>query len=275
MACLPNPFKRLVYPFVGNKPIHLVESLRWAHGSLDGQASNVLPSLLQQTDQVVDRQHDVTNQLVLGHANVSNSDTQAKHLLQLELDSRLDFGDLCGKIFSVGNWCWEFTSFGQTRTEKTRDLLDQAVGGEEGVVLAGEFLNQFLVLVELLQVVGGHCIDAMVLASIDIVLITKNADGHSRSGDLWQLDSTRETLVTLRVVVLQADLEFDSLEEVALLLILRVIEQLLHILAHSGCGGQDQLAVCRQRHATKESGILPTVIFDMMTVFQKNRRFLW
>ena len=32
------------------------------------------------------------------------------------------------------------------------------------------------------------------------------------------LDGTRETLVALRVVVLEADLEFDRLDEVALLL---------------------------------------------------------
>jgi hypothetical protein len=33
------------------------------------------------------------------------------------------------------------------------------------------------------------------------------------------LDSARETLVTLRVVVLETDLEFDSLHKVALLLL--------------------------------------------------------
>ena len=60
-------------------------------------------------------------------------------------------------------------------------------------------------------------------------------DGHVGTGNGRQLDGTRETLVTLGVVVLQTDLKLDGLEEVPLLLILRVVEQLLDVLAHSGC----------------------------------------
>lgn len=244
---------------------NLIQSLGRAHGSLDGQASHVLPSLLQQTDQVVDGQHDVGDQLVLGHANIANSDTHAQDLLQLELDGGLDLGNLCGEIFVVGDRGREFTGLGQTGTKKTRNLLDQAVGGDEGVVLARKLLDQLLVLVQLLQVVGRHGVDAEMLRSVDIVLVTKNAaaqcqycfsrcflsryldyasnpkygrcgvpDGHVWSRNGGQLDGARETLVTLRVIVLQADLEFDGLEEVSLLLVQRVIEKLLHVLAHSG-----------------------------------------
>lgn len=61
-------------------------------------------------------------------------------------------------------------------------------------------------------------------------------DGHARARDGGQLDGARETLVTLRIIVLQADLEFDGLEEVSLLLVQGVFEKLLHVLAHSGCG---------------------------------------
>lgn len=60
-------------------------------------------------------------------------------------------------------------------------------------------------------------------------------DGHVGAGNGGKLDGARETLVTLGVVVLQTDLKLDGLEEVSLLLILRVVEQLLDILAHSGC----------------------------------------
>ena len=134
----------------------LVQSLWWRHRSLDGQASNVLPSLLQQGDEVVDGQHDVTNQLILSHLNVADSDTQAENLLQLELDGGLDFGDLGTQIFVVGDWSWEFTSLGKTGTQETRNLLDQGVGGKESIVLAGELFDELLVLVKLLQVVGRH-----------------------------------------------------------------------------------------------------------------------
>lgn len=55
------------------------------------------------------------------------------------------------------------------------------------------------------------------LGTIDIVLVTQDADGHVGAGHRGQLDGARETLVTLRVIVLETDLELDSLEEVALL----------------------------------------------------------
>lgn len=60
-------------------------------------------------------------------------------------------------------------------------------------------------------------------------------DGHVGAGDSRQLDGAGETLVTLGVVVLQADLKLNGLVEVTLLLIERVVEKVLDILAHSGC----------------------------------------
>lgn len=73
--------------------------------------------------------------------------------------------------------------------------------------------------------------------SVRLVLGIENTpDAHARAGNGWQLDGARETLVTLRIVVLQAYLELNGLEKVSLLLIQRVIEELLDILAHSGCG---------------------------------------
>lgn len=115
----------------------------------------------------------------------------------------------------------------------------------------------------------------MVLSTVKIVLVTENArnihlsadsislsiqtgspgtlsyipDGHVGARDGGQLDGARETLVTLGVIVLQTDLKLDGLEEVSLLLILRVVEQLLDILAHSGCNGQ------RNQHAGQSSGM--------------------
>jgi len=68
----------------------------------------------------------------------------------------------------------------------------------------------------------------MVLSTINIVLITEDADGHSRAGNLWQFDRARETLVSLRIIVLEADLEFDGLKEVALLGFVRVLEDFFY-----------------------------------------------
>jgi hypothetical protein len=207
-----------------DRDARLVQSLGGTHGCLDDQATNVLPALLQQRHKVVDGQHDVGDELILRHINVADRDTQAQHLLQLELDRALDLSDLASQILSVGDRRRELASLGQTRTQKTRDLLDQSLGGDKGIVLVGELLDQLLVLVELLQIVGGHGVNAVVLGAVDVVLVTENTDGHARARDSGQLDGAGETLVTLRVIVLEADLEFDGLEEVALLGVLGVIE---------------------------------------------------
>ena len=124
-------------------------------------------------------------------------------------------------------------TLGKTGTQETRDLLDERVGRNEGVVLARKLLDELLVLVELLQVVRRHGIDTKVLGTIDIVLVTENADGHARTGDGGQLDGSGETLVALGVIVLEADLKFDGLEEVALLLLVGVLEELLAVLTHA------------------------------------------
>ena len=89
------------------------------------------------------------------------------------------------------------------------------------------------------------------LRTIDIELITENADGHVRARNTGKLDSARETLVTLRVVVLQADLQLDRLEEVALLLLIAVFEEFLYIRTHTsdrdfrhvGCRSSNRLVM--------------------------------
>ena len=97
-------------------------------------------------------------------------------------------------------------TLGQTGAQETRNLLDQSLGSDEGVVLAGELLDQLLVLVELLQVVGGHGVDAAMLGTVDIVLVAEDADAHVGTGDRGQADGARETLITLGVIVLETDL---------------------------------------------------------------------
>jgi hypothetical protein len=54
-------------------------------------------------------------------------------------------------------------------------LLDQGIGSDKGIVLAGKLLDQLLVLVELLQVISRHSINTTVLGTIDIMLVTENA----------------------------------------------------------------------------------------------------
>ncbi len=91
-------------------------------------------------------------------------------------------------------------------------------------------------------------------------------DSHSRPWDLRQLDRARETLVTLRVIVLQSDLELDRLEEIPLLLVLRVVEQILDVRAHSSYIG----SVSHGTFIYEQLLNVPTVIFDIVkTVSQQ------
>lgn len=93
----------------------LVEPARGRHGSLDGEAAHVLPALLQQRDEVVDGQHDISDELVLRHVHVADRHAHAQHLLQLELDGRLDFGDLAAEVFGVGDRGGELAGCGKSQ----------------------------------------------------------------------------------------------------------------------------------------------------------------
>lgn len=212
----------------------LVKSESWTHGRLNNQGTNVLPLLLQQRDQEVNSHQDLVDQDILSHLNVTDGNSQTQDLLQLELDSRSDIVDLTSEIIVVGNWSRELTSLRQLWTQKSWNLLNQNLRGNESVVSLRQLLNQLLVLVELLQVVNRHSIDTKGLSSVDIESITEDTDRHVWSWASWQLQSTGETLVSLWVVVLKTDLQLDCLQEVSLLGLSGVLEDLSDVLSDLG-----------------------------------------
>lgn len=67
-------------------------------------------------------------------------------------------------------------------------------------------------------------------------------DAHSWAGDDWETDGSGETLVTLRIIVLETDLEFNGFEEVSLLGLERVFEEGLYVGTHSGCGEKEKIS---------------------------------
>jgi hypothetical protein len=172
--------------------------------------------------------------MVLSHANVPDRNAQTKHLLELELYSALHISNLLGEILTVGHGGGELSGLGQTGAEETWNLLDQLLGCDEGVIFAGELLDQLFVLVELLEVVDGHGFERMMLGAVDVMLVAENADGHVRPWDLRELHGSGETLITLGIVVLETDLELDGLEKVAFFFIVGVVQQLLNITTDSG-----------------------------------------
>jgi hypothetical protein len=193
--------------------------VRLTHGRLQEQRLDVLPVLLQQRDEEVNGQHDVGNQLVFSHGDVTDSNTETENLLQLELDSGTEFIGLIGQGVVVRNGGRELTDLVETGTQETRNLLDQSFGSKESIVLLGEFLNELLVLVELLKIINRLEFHTGTLSLITMESITENTDGHVGTSDVRKLDGTRETLITLGIVVLQTDLEFNGFSELSLLLL--------------------------------------------------------
>lgn len=86
----------------------------------------------------------------------------------------------------MGQHTGELAGLVQSGSQNTRDLLDQGVGGEEGVVLLGQLLHQLLVLVELLESVGVHAGEAVGLGLVAMLLITQDADGELGTGSVLQ-----------------------------------------------------------------------------------------
>lgn len=77
-------------------------------------------------------------------------------------------------------------------------------------------LDKLLVLVKFLEILDGHGVVANVLRSIYVVCISEYTYRHLWTRNLRHLHCSRETLVSLRVVVLQADLKFYCFREVSL-----------------------------------------------------------
>ena len=75
------------------------------------ERADVLPVLLEQRNQEVDGEHDVGSDLVLGHVDVSDGDTKAENLLELELDSALDLGDLVVEVLTVRDGSRELSGY--------------------------------------------------------------------------------------------------------------------------------------------------------------------
>jgi len=186
-----------------------------AHGGLDVQDLDVLPVLLQQGNQEVHGQLHVQGDISGTHLDVCDGKGHAHDLLHLELDGGLGGLDLLLQVVVLIEHGGELAGLGKTRTQDTRNLLDQSGRGQEVVVLLGELLDKLLVLVELLEIVHGHLVNAQLISLLTMLLVTKHANGGVGLGDDGQAESARETLVTSRIVVLQCDLELDGLSELS------------------------------------------------------------
>ena len=59
-------------------------------------------------DEIARTKHHIGQNLIIGHTNMANGDTQAQDLLELELDGRTDISNFVGKILSMRDRGGEF-----------------------------------------------------------------------------------------------------------------------------------------------------------------------
>merc|ERR1711990_1330597 len=134
-----------------------------------------------------------------------------QHLFQLELHCTTNAVNLLCDILTMLQKSWELAKLVHSWPQKTRDLLHDGLRCQEKVVCVCKLLHFLLVLVKGLQSLDIHAWDACGLGSLDVLCISENAARHTRAWNVGQLDGTGETLVLLRVVVLQDNLELNGL----------------------------------------------------------------
>merc|ERR1739838_788434 len=142
--------------------------------------------LLQQGDEEVHGQMHVLDQLVLGHANMADSNRKAQNLLHLELDGGLKVLHLLLKVVTVSHQGGKLSSLVQTGSQKPGDLLDQSVRSKESIKLLGKLLNLLLVLVQLLEVISGHAVHAQSVGLVTMLLVSEEADLVLLARDMLQ-----------------------------------------------------------------------------------------
>lgn len=83
----------------------------------------------------------------------------------------------------------ELSGLVKSRTEDTRDLLDERLGSEEGIVALGELLDELLVFVQLLEVISVHAGEVVGVSLIAMLLISEHAHLHVGLGDVLQSEN--------------------------------------------------------------------------------------
>merc|ERR1711915_912361 len=160
---------------------------------------------------------DILDKFILAHSNITNSDRQTQNLLHLELDGCLEIVNLLPQIIIMGHQSWELSSLVQTRSQKPGNLLDEGIRCNESIEALGQLLDFLLVLIQLLQIVSRHAIETKRLGLVTVLLISQKAHFEFRTWHMFELDGSRETLVLLRIVVLEANLKVNSLSKLTLL----------------------------------------------------------
>lgn len=199
--------------------LETVDTLRSAHGGLDGHALHLLPVLGEERHGVVEGEGDVSLNVSRGHVDVGdgNSHTQGLLGLELELDGGTSFKDLLRNVIGRVQNGRELTRLVETRAYQTRNLTNQTGGGQESRVALSQLLDELLVLLQEGKVLLGHGRHVELLGFVTMLHITNDGNDELLTRDMREDNNTGKTLFLVSIVVLQGNLEFDGLGEFALL----------------------------------------------------------
>jgi hypothetical protein len=130
------------------------------------------------------------SEFFIGHLLVTSGDIHAGDLLELPFNRGFNIIEFSGEWFLMGDWLGEHTDSVKYWSKNDWDLLNQSISGEENCVLLGPLLDEFLVLVEFLEVVKSGDFNVEVLSSdlISVFLIGDQTDFHLWSWDVWKSD---------------------------------------------------------------------------------------
>ena len=147
---------------------------------------------------------------------MANSHCQTQHLLHLELDGGLHFINFGRRVLTVGQQGRELARLVQAWAQDSWDLLDQRLRSQKGIILLGQLLDQFLILVEFPQC---HVGDIHSLGFFTALLVPQNTHGEFGAGSGLKPDGAQEMFVLLRVIGLQADLKHHHLQTLQALML--------------------------------------------------------
>ena len=120
--------------------------LRFAEGALNIQSlEEILPIFIEQLHQEVDREVDTVHNLLICHPHVANN-----HYCGLYF---ISFGH---QVPILGQQGRELASLIQGYTQDLWNLLDKRLLSQKGIIVLGQFLDQFLILVAFLQRLVVH-----------------------------------------------------------------------------------------------------------------------
>ena len=158
----------------------------------------------------------VVHKLIICHRHMANSHCQTQHLLHLELDGGLHLINFGHRVLIVGQQGRELARLVQAWAQDSWDLLDQRLGSQKGIILLGQLLDQFLVLVEFPQC---HVGDIHSLGFFTVLLVPQDTHGEFGVGSGLKPDGAQEIFVLLRVIGLQADLKHHHLQTLQVLML--------------------------------------------------------